>query len=545
MASVGAAVAGLALAGGLALLVGSLDTPTVIAAGLALATLFVMLVHPELPVHVVLFVVYTNLGVVAARQGATSGAVGGAVLALLAIPLAHHLVIRRRELRSGPVFALMLVLLGIFALSAAGAVDASTAIGRIVTYAVEGLAIYLMIVNVVRTVPTMRRVVGTLLLAGSVIGGVTLYQGVTASFTNDFGGLAQSSAAFGVDDPAVEGTSLEDGSMVAGMVNRAGGPVNEPNRFAQVLIVLLPLALFQIRFGRTGPARAFGLATGFLILGGMLLTYSRGAFLTLAVLVAICAVVGFVRPSRIVLTAVALLMVAPVLAPGIYDRIGSISGALDVLDPADRSGAEPVARGRTTETLAAMHAFLDHPLLGVGPGQYVHHYSVRYQLDPNIGMRYIPEPRRAHNLYAEMAAEVGMLGLLTFLSMPMVLLVMLWRRRRAAVAAYRPDLANLSTAFWLAILAYLGTGVFLHLAFERYYWLLLALSAATCYALDEEAERMEADELGGLDVYDGPESLTARAEAWPVDAYGATAPRYDPGGWGWRDDSGHRWEATV
>lgn len=544
MASVGAAVAGLALAGGLALLVGSLDTPMVIAAGLALATLFVMLVHPELPVHVVLFVVYSNVGVAVLRYGSGSGAAAGAVFALLAIPLGHHLVIERRELRSGPVFALMLVLLGIFALSAARAVDASAAIGRIVSYAVEGLAVYLTIVNVVRTVPTVRRVVATLLLAGSVIGGVTLYQGVTGSFTDDFWGLAQSSAAFAVDDPSIEGTSPEEGVVLDGVVNRAGGPMDEPNRFAQVLLLLLPLSLFQIRFGRTGLSRAFGLATGFLILGGMLLTYSRGAFLTLAVLVALCAVVGFVRPSRIVLAAVALLVVAPVLAPGIYDRIGSISGALDVLDPADRSSAEPVARGRTTETLAAIHAFLDHPVLGVGPGHYLPHYSVRYQLDPNTGMRFLPEPRRAHNLYAEMAAESGALGLLTFVSMPLLLLAMLWRRRRA-LASRRPDLAYLATAFWLAILGYLGTGVFLHLALERYYWLLLALSAATCYALDEEAERMEADELGGLDDYDGPDSLTARAEAWPVDVYGGTGPRYDPGGWEWRDDSGHHWEARV
>mgnify|MGYP006176969325 CR=1 FL=1 len=43
----------------------------------------------------------------------------------------------------------------------------------------------------------------------------------------------------------------------------------------------------------------------------------------------------------------------------------------------------------------------------------------------------------------------------------------------------RPELADLATGFILALGAYLGTGVFLHLSYERYYWILIALAAAT------------------------------------------------------------------
>ncbi|NIQ60158.1 MAG: hypothetical protein GWN71_44620, partial [Gammaproteobacteria bacterium] len=99
----------------------------------------------------------------------------GGILALLAVPLVYHLVIRRQRLRLDAVFGLMLVLLGVFALSAARAMDASTAIARITVYVVEGVAIYFLVVNVVRSVPTLRRVIATLLLAGSVLGGLALY----------------------------------------------------------------------------------------------------------------------------------------------------------------------------------------------------------------------------------------------------------------------------------------------------------------------------------------------------------------------------------
>jgi hypothetical protein len=43
----------------------------------------------------------------------------------------------------------------------------------------------------------------------------------------------------------------------------------------------------------------------------------------------------------------------------------------------------------------------------------------------------------------------------------------------------RPDLAALAGGFIVAVLAYMGSAVFLHFAFIRYFWLLMALAAAT------------------------------------------------------------------
>jgi O-antigen ligase len=166
--------------------------------------------------------------------------------------------------------------------------------------------------------------------------------------------------------------------------------VNEPNRFAQILLVLLPLAVHGLRYGRSLGARSLAFGAGVFLLGGITLTYSRGAFLGLVVLTAVYTWMGYVRPSRIVLAVCLFLIAVPLVAPSYYQRIGSIGDALDVLDSSNRSGAEAVARGRTTETLAAVKAFLDHPIVGVGPGHYLTHYSIRYQLDPDISLRYLP-----------------------------------------------------------------------------------------------------------------------------------------------------------
>jgi O-antigen ligase len=136
--------------------------------------------------------------------------------------------------------------------------------------------------------------------------------------------------------------------------------------------------------------------------------------------------------------------------------------------------------------LAALAAYTDHAVLGVGPGQYLPYYSVEYQGKPEISIRELAEPRRAHSLYLEIAAETGTIGLLVFLAIPLLLLRDLGRIRRA-LSKRRPDLARLAAAFTLSIVAYLGTGAFLHLSYERYYWFMIGLASAAVGVLGRVA----------------------------------------------------------
>jgi dolichol kinase len=51
-------------------------------------------------------------------------------------------------------------------------------------------------------------------------------------------------------------------------------------------------------------------------------------------------------------------------------------------------------------------------------------------------------------------------------------------RARARALATRPDLASIAAAFMLALVGYLASGLFLHLSYARYFWLILALGGA-------------------------------------------------------------------
>ena len=80
-----------------------------------------------------------------------------------------------------------------------------------------------------------------MLVAGSLLGGLCLYQDLTGSYRQEFGGLAYRDYVE-AEDVMRPGKPKERRDW-----DRAQGPLNEPNRFAQIMIVLLPLALFMYR----------------------------------------------------------------------------------------------------------------------------------------------------------------------------------------------------------------------------------------------------------------------------------------------------------
>ena len=109
----------------------------------------------------------------------------------------------------------------------------------------------------------------------------------------------------------------------------------------------------------------------------------------------------------------------------------------------------------------------------VGPGQFPSYYR-EYADDIAINVK--AEDRQAHNLYLATAAEAGVLG---FICLAAILLITLWNlalARRRWIGR-RTDLANMATAFSLSVVTYMTTGIFLHLSYARYFWLIMALPA--------------------------------------------------------------------
>jgi O-antigen ligase len=330
----------------------------------------------------------------------------------------------------------------------------------------EGLILYLLVSNALRTESMLRRAVWTLLAAGALMGALVGYQQVTHSFDNEFFGFAQTGAQLG---------GAEDGVQQV----RLAGPIGEVNKFAQFMSMLIPLALFSLPSARTRTGKLLIVAAMGLVTLAAVLAFSRGIAVGLALTFAIMACMGAVRMKHVLISGLVFAL-AVAAVPEYSKRLMKLANLGGLVSGA-RGGPSPDSstEGRLTEMIAAGLVFAEHPILGVGPGMARHHYRESAEI---AGGRVRSGPREAHNLYLHIAAENGLLGLLAFGGMISATFINLQRARRRHRRS-RPDLSLLATGLMMSIVVYLTTGLFLHISYVRYFWLFLGLTAAAGWVL--------------------------------------------------------------
>jgi len=465
--------------GVVAWLVASVDAALVLAALVAFSAAILLLIRPGVATLLAVFLLYLNVPAILTQRFGVPEALAGTFILLLISPLLHRMFVRRERLLFDTTFRLMLVLLAVMLGSAAVSRDPELALNRVENYLLEGLLLYWLVINAIDSLPALRRVIAALLAAGVLLASLSLYQQVTGNYRQEFGGLAYRDY---VEEPVER---VPGAPKIARDWFRAQGPVNEPNRFAQILLVLVPLAAFLFRTGPSRASRGLSAASGLVILVGIVLTLSRGALLALALLGLVMVAVRWIRASRLLLTAGVLLLTLPFTSPLLLPRIQSMGGVFKLLAGGHQAAqdVDGATLGRTTEMLAAWSAFLDHPVLGVGPGLYTPLYSVEYQQrDPDRKFRDLRVPRRAHSLYIEMAAELGVVGMAAFMGIVLALGRRLWQARKRFLERW-PAMSDLATSLILCLVGYFATAVTMHLAYQRYFWLLVAMASASLHIL--------------------------------------------------------------
>lgn len=474
----------------LVLLISGIEAPMLLGGVLTALALAAMLLRPHLATLGVAFLLYINAPAIAVLHG-TPKAIAGAMILLLGIPLADRLILRHERARSDWIFGLMLAFFVVMLISSLGAPGKEIAFERLFTYVSEGLLLYWLFINTVTTRKQLRRVIWALLAAGTFLGSLSAYQAVTGSYEQQFAGFAERKLHLEYKREAdMRAGRLEDRMYRA---DRAEGPQVGSNRYAQIMLVLVPLAFALARMAPTRRWRLRALFMLGIIGGAVVLTYSRGGIVGLGVLAGAAVFVQWLRPRHVLIGLVAVALALPIVAPSVFKRVATLGEVTELDDPT----TDGSLRGRATEMLAAFFVFADHPVVGVGPGQYAPYYSVEYQQTPGIKFRDIQSTRRAHSLYIEMAAETGAVGLAIFLAIPLLLLRDLWRTHRR-LRFRDPELAETAAAIWLGLIGFLFTALLLSHAFERYYWLLVALAGAALHIArsDPRSLRPGPEELG-------------------------------------------------
>ena len=422
------------------------------------------LLKPELGLFCLIFITYTNLSHVA-QVSFGLPALMKPLVALIAVSVLVSRFIMRREKVTVNRTAVMLVIYNVvIILSYFVAQDKWLAREIIIDY-LKDVVIFLLIINIADNEKTWVQALWVFVLSGAFLAALSSYQALTGNFGNTFFELAIADSheiTAGIDRP------------------RVSGPLGDPNFYAQILVMALPIAIYRVLDEKRPRVKLlFGGATAVFLIA-IMFTYSRGAFLDLMILAVLIALDRKVKPYYIVAGAlIFFLLILPILPAEYQDRVGTLNFLSTLTESRSsqtvRSIEEASFQGRTSELLAAIEMFKDNPILGVGIGNY----SVRYlEYAPRIGIDMRGQEREAHSLFFEIAANTGVLGEITFV----LLLASAFVSQAKSIETFdkigRKDLSSWVKGTRLGVLGFLITGIFLHGAFARYMWLLIGLATA-------------------------------------------------------------------
>lgn len=182
-----------------------------------------------------------------------------------------------------------------------------------------------------------------------------------------------------------------------GRVQGAGGLFGNPNDMALNMVAFLPLAII-LALSRGRPLLRAVLAVGApAIIAAIIFSKSRGGTLGLVAMLAVLLYqMRRVRPSVAVAVVAATLATIPMLPASFTDRMSSI------FNPEEDTTGSREARKRLLGE--AYHAYLDHPVFGLGAGQF-HNYNPSSREEVW---------REAHNAWLQVASELGTGGLIVF-----------------------------------------------------------------------------------------------------------------------------------
>lgn len=322
----------------------------------------------------------------------------------------------------------------------------------------KSLLLAAVLVATVRTTRALRLAVWGLLTAGLLLGAVSVFQQATGTFDLTYLGFAKA--------PSLNIVGDLDAPRVA-------GPIGDPNFFALMMVSVVALGLERFLHERGAWLRGIALAAAGLCALSVLFTLSRGGLLGLVTVVALLLL--RYRPRPVTMVALAGVAVAGfMLLPADYGaRLGKLGQALP--GSGETTVADPAIEGRISEMTVAGRMFADHPVAGVGFANYRLHYQ---EYSRELGVDSRREERPAHSMVLEVAAELGVVGLAVVGGVLVVAFSSLAAARRRL--ADDPDGgAGLTDGVRMALIGFLVTSAFLHLAYPVLFWAFAGLAMAT------------------------------------------------------------------
>ncbi len=248
------------------------------------------------------------------------------------------------------------------------------------------------------------------------------------------------------------GRFLVQGQRVAGVV---GGMFGNPNDLALHLVTMIPLAFGLFLHTRRKLVKPLYAVCMFVMVGGVIATFSRGGFLGLIGAATVMAwKMGRRNRALVIILLVGLLVAFVALAPGEYaSRLGSIT-----------EGADASSHSRRALLIRSIVVALANPLFGVGMGNF-HIVAIGESV--------------SHNAYTQVASEMGMAAMIIYI---LYIVVPVRRLRLIEQETYDTRRSTriyyLSVAMQASLVAYAISSFFGSVAYQYYVYYLVGYAVA-------------------------------------------------------------------
>src|SRR5687768_8724962 len=416
--------------------------------------LLAILIRPELGLGAFIFIILIQLTAITTQYFSGVPSPVFPLLGMLVFLIFWRIVIYGDRPDGWKRASVILVVMAFWLLSVLVADDSVLALAKFQQFT-ENAILAFVIVFFIKRPTSLHKVVWALLAAGIFMATISVFQNLTSTFDNNYWG-------FGAWDQ----------SSTAGVTNhRATSSYGNPNAYAQVLVMLVPLALDRLWHEKDLRFRLLAGWASIVCILTIFFTYSRNGFVTLVFTVGLLFVMY--RPK--VLSMAVMVILAFVLfqfLPISYtERITSLFQFTSSNSPQQISDIS--FRGRLSENIAAWRMFQDNPLFGVG----LDNFQVNYQsYSRQIGLDQRRVERTPASFYLELLSEQGLIGTLVFLLFIVIVFRNLLKAWRLFQSLGMKNEEHITLAFLSGLAGYMVFYISKNSAYPNVFWVLLGIA---------------------------------------------------------------------
>jgi hypothetical protein len=202
----------------------------------AVSLTFVVFRFPQVGLFLLIGVVYSNISEVGVRSFSFPSLLQFLVPLLLLVIAIRHLFLEKELLAWDPLIVL-LIAYGIWIfISSIWATDPALADKALFEF-LRGLLLMVVVLNLITSGSDFKTVTWVLVCTGIFLGAISVYQVWSSSYGFEFWGFGR----------------VETAHIAGGIRQpRISGPLSDPNYYAQILVVLVPIALYRLWDEKSG-----------------------------------------------------------------------------------------------------------------------------------------------------------------------------------------------------------------------------------------------------------------------------------------------------